>query len=173
MANLIEYIPEHLREYDAVQELMTALQPEADALEAALNMSWNAQTIQTAPAETLTRWEDALGIPFNEPWRILPDDSEADKETKRQLNLNYRRARILVRMQLEKPYGMDDITRLINAEGSIGSIWTYEYDRAARSLVIKMAGSMYESGVQRRYIERMVKTMLPASTKVTIQKYTP
>lgn len=85
--NLIEYLPEFMREFKEMQYICKAEQIQCSALLNIINQLWENQFIETADEETISRWEKILGI------HSLDTDSLED-----------RKFRLLKSIKLRFPY---------------------------------------------------------------------
>lgn len=94
--NLIEYLPYIVRKYDIFQAITTGEQPEFDIVWNNADIIREEQYIVTAKDIGLHRWERILGI--------LPKDTDT---------IEYRRDRILSRLNEKLPYTLKQLRKLL------------------------------------------------------------
>lgn len=139
---LIEYLPEFMREFKEMQVICQVEQKQCVELLDMVEQIWNNQFIETADAETLSRWEKIIGI--------IPIDTDS---------LEDRRFRILKSMKLRTPYTNkvleEYLTEVCGADN-----FSVEYNEETMVLKIRIALSRNN---QKDAVLTWLKKVVPAN----------
>lgn len=160
--NLIEYLPEFMREFKEMQYLCEVEQIQCSDLLDTIEQTWDNQFIETCDEATIERWEKML--------RIIPLDSDS---------LEDRKFRILKLIKLKYPYTskvLDEYLTEICGGEDYYSIIFYEEE-----MVLKIRIALSRKN-QKDEIEKWLRKIIPANllldfsvlynTHADLKKYT-
>ena len=146
--NLLEYLPEFLREYREFQYIAEAEKPEFEKCWDEIERSINNQFISTADSDGISRFEKML--------KITPEEND---------NIESRRSRVLARWNDTIPYTWKIFLRKLDTLCGIGN---YEvipnFDKYELTIIthLDLYGQIDE-------LETIIDYMLPANLQVNIR----
>lgn len=138
---LIEYLPEFMREYREIKVICEKEQKQIESLWREVEKIWDNQFIETADERTITKWEQMLGVHVGDTWTL--DD---------------RRNKILSIITEQRPYTDETINIMLKSIFGEGN-YKIEYRNPLEMLISVSFNSKNEI----KNINDMLDRILPAN----------